>query len=135
VKTKVCVFVVGLLATIGVTMGAATAAPQPIPELTITLDCPGTEFDGPVAVQGGGVWSPAFPGGDVVLLPVAFGPETGVGTGPDGTFPLDRPAFTQNENKGGNHPRVDCTYHVEGEFGPFSFVIDGTVTAAIVGRP
>jgi len=126
-----------VLAAAALVPAAAGAAPKPDPNLSITLNCPGTALDGPVVTAGGGnsTWTPAFRGSKVVLVPVAFGAFTGTATGPDGSFPINDPPIAQGANKGGNHPLISCTYHIVGTDGPFSFVGDGSVSAFVVGKP
>jgi hypothetical protein len=132
-KAKLAVVAFGLAVTAALGTGTASAAPKPQPGLALTLNCPGDTYDGPFVVQGGGRWAPAFVG-DALLLPVSFGVETGVDTTPDGSFPFTNPAVVQNAGKGGNHPRMECTYHFEATFGEFSSVGDGSAVVAVI-RP
>jgi hypothetical protein len=115
---------------------AASAAPKPDPSFTLTLDCPGTAFDGPVTVPPGDAdWTPAFMGHST-FLPVAFGTVTGTFTAPNGTVDtFTEPPRVQNANKGGNHPRLTCTFAGSGSEDGGTFVVSGTVIAVVVGKP
>jgi hypothetical protein len=115
---------------------AASAAPKPDPNSTLALDCPGTALDGPVTVPPGDAdWTPAFKG-HTTFVPVAFGTITGTFTAPDGTVEtFTEPPTAQNTNKGGNHPRVTCTFSGGGSEDGGTFSFTGTVTAIVVGKP
>jgi hypothetical protein len=112
---------------------AASAAPKGDPDETITVDCPGTSFDGQVVTASNSMWTPAFQGRGV-FLPVAFGPFSGTFTSDEGTFSFTDPPVVQNANKGGANARMECSYTIVGVSDEGTFSGSGTVVVVIVGR-
>ena len=106
--------------------GSVSAAPKPNPGFNLTFSsCTDSTLNGSIT----GFLPPS------VFIPVSFGPYTGTYTTPDGTFPDNHPASTQNDGKGGNKPPVTCDYAVSGDFGGYSFQGTGGVTFFVVGQP
>jgi hypothetical protein len=113
---------------------AASAAPKADPNLSITVDCPGTTYDGPVlSPRGDGQWTPAFVG-HTTFIPVSFGSFTGTFTSPDGTFSFTDPPVVQNANKGGSNDRMECSYSILGTEDGGTFQGTGSVVVAVVGK-
>jgi hypothetical protein len=134
-KAKTQIIVVGAATAAALLVPAvASAAPKADPNFSITVDCPGTIYDGPVQqARGDGQWTPAFVD-HTTLIPVSFGPFTGTFTSPDGTFSFTDPPVVQNANKGGSNDRMECSYSIVGTEDGGTFQGTGSVVVAVVGK-
>ncbi|MEO5842128.1 MAG: hypothetical protein ABIQ73_04760 [Acidimicrobiales bacterium] len=117
---------------------AASAAPRLDPANVITVTCPGTPYNG-VVIQtppNDGGWTPAFIG-HTTFVPVSFGEFTGTFTANNGEVfgPFTDPPRVQNANKGGNNPRLACTFTVLGRDENGTFAGTGGVVVVVVGKP
>ncbi|MDP9226141.1 MAG: hypothetical protein M3P18_20340 [Actinomycetota bacterium] len=129
---RVCVFALVLVLG-GVVAASATADPTGAKKSApITIQCGDTTYQG--VVNGGGAWGPAHDlNSNAILIPVAFGVETGVFTDPGGTaHPFTNPARTKGSSTPNGAPLINCSYHVALSFPDgSSVVVDGTVTGFV----
>ena len=118
----------------GVAAGVAAADPVNAPKSApITIHCGNTTYYG--VVIGNGAWSPAHDlNSNSILIPVAFGVETGVFTDPSGNvFTSTSPPRAKGSAAPSGGTPVNCSYTV----GPVtfpdgsSFTASGTVTGFV----
>lgn len=114
--------------------GTASADPGGSHAFPITLDC-GSAGAFEVVPVGNGQWGVAHEvGTNRIFHPTAFGEITGTFTDNEGnTEPFTEPPISKRGPSNGAQV-VDCTFHVEfsDEFG--TGVVDGSVTAFVVGH-
>jgi hypothetical protein len=129
---RICVFALALVLA-GVVAASATADPTGARNSTpLTVVCGDTTYQ--AVVNGNGPWSPAHDlNSNAILIPVAFGVETGVFTDPDGTaHPFTNPVRTKGSSTPNGAPLINCSYHVALSFPDgSSVVVDGTVTGFV----
>lgn len=114
---------------------AATATADPTGaknSLRITIQCGATTYQ--VVVNGNGNWTPAHDlNSNSILVPVAFGEQTGVFTDPSGTqHPFTEPPATKGSANPNGAPLIGCTFHADQSFPDgSSVVVDGSVTGFV----
>jgi hypothetical protein len=129
---RVCVLALTLVLA-GVVVASATADPTGAKNsVPVTIHCGGTTYH--AVVNGNGAWAPAHDlNSNAILIPVAFGVETGVFTDPGGTaHPFTNPARAKGSSTPQGAPLVNCSYHIAASFPDgSSVVVDGTVTGFV----
>jgi hypothetical protein len=117
----------------GAAAGMAAADPTNSPRSTpVTVHCGTMSFD--TVTNGNGNFAPAHDlNSTSVLVPVAFGGDSGVFTDPSGT---PHPFTDPPSSKGSAAPKgatlLDCSFHIDVTFPDgSSLVVDGTVTGFV----
>jgi len=129
---RMCVFVL-MFVLAGVAVASAIADPTGSKgSVSGTITCPNTTYQ--AVANGNGAWGPAHDlNSNSILIPVAFGVETGVFTDPGGTqHPFTNPPRTKGSSTPNGAPLINCSYHLTGSFPDgSSVVVDGTVTGFV----